>query len=76
MIKYLVICVNENGEVLSVDPFDAEECANSFLMEDAMKAYEEIKDYDTSDIDVSPGDVEVVNGEAVWRWSIYPMEIK
>lgn len=76
MIKYLVICVSEGGEVLSVDPFDTEESANSFLVKDAMSVYEEIEDHETSDIDVYPGYAEVVNGQADWVWSIYPLEIK
>lgn len=76
MIKYLVICVSEGGEVLSVDPFDTEESANSFLVKDAMSVYEEIEDHETSDIDIYPGYAEVVNDQADWVWSIYPLEIK
>lgn len=76
MIKYLVICVSEGGEVLSIDQFDTEESANSFLVKDAMEVYEEIEDYETSDIDIYPGYAEVVNDQAEWVWSIYPLEIK
>lgn len=75
-IRYLVICVNENQDVCSVDMYDTEEEVNLALAEDARKAYEEIEDHDLSSIEVSDGDAEVVDGEAVWRWSIYPLTVE
>ena len=75
-IRYLVICVNENQDVCSVDMYDTEEEANLALAEDARKSYEEIEDHDLSSIEVSDGDAEVVDGEAVWRWSIYPLTVE
>lgn len=75
MLKYLVICVNGNQDVCSVDPFDTEEEANAFLAEDAKRVYDEILDHYNSDIDVSPGQAEVVDGEEVYGWSIYPLDI-
>lgn len=75
VIKYLVICVNENQDVCSVDSYNTVEEANLALAEDARKAYEEIEDHDLSSIEVSDGDAEVVDGEAVWRWSIYPLAV-
>lgn len=75
-IKYLVICVNENQDVCSVDSYDTEAEANLALAEDARKAYKEIEDHCLSSIEVSDGDAEVVDGEAIWRWSIYPLTIK
>lgn len=75
-IKYLVICVNENQDVCSVDSYDTEAEANLSLAEDARKVYEEIEDHCLSSIEVSDGDAEVVDGEAIWRWSIYPLTIK
>lgn len=75
-IKYLVICVNENQDVCSVDSYNTVEEANLALAEDARKTYEEIEDHDLSSIEVSDGDAEVVDGEAVWRWSISPLAIE
>lgn len=74
-IRYLVICVNENQDVCSVDMYDTEEEANLALAEDARETYEEIEDHCLSSVEVSDGDAEVVDGESIWRWSIYPLAI-
>ncbi len=75
-IKYLVICVNEVQDVCSVDSFDTEEAARSFLAKDAARVYDEIEQHDDSSIEVCGGLAEVVDGEAVYRWSVYPLVIK
>lgn len=75
-VKYLVICVNENQDVCSVSSFDTEEDANNFLAKDAARVYDEIEQHYNSGIEVSPGDAEVVDGEAIYRWSVYPLTIK
>ena len=75
-IKYLVICVNENQDVCSVDSYNTEKEAILALAEDARETYEEIEDHDLSSIEVSDGDAEVVDGEAIWRWSVYPLIVE
>lgn len=75
MLKYLAICVNEDQKVCSVDPFDTEDEVNAFIADDAARVYGEIAENDDSSIDVSPGNAEVVDGEAVYRWSVYPLDI-
>lgn len=69
--KYLVICVDENLDVLSVNPFDTEDDANLFLIKDASETYEEMEDDADSSIEVGPGFGKVTCGDLVYRWTIY-----
>lgn len=71
--KFLVICVDENLDILSVNSFDNEEDANAFLAKDASATYEEMEGDGDSSIEVRPGFAEVTCGEAIYRWTIYPM---
>lgn len=75
-VKYLVICVQDGGDVQSVTPFDSYAEADLFLAEDAAKMYDKIHDNFNSDIDVYPGGAEVVDGEEVYSWSIYPLVLE
>lgn len=74
--KYLVICVNDSQDICSVDPFDTEKDARKFLTEDAARVYDEIEHHNDSSIEVCGGLAEVVDGDTVYRWSIFPMVIK
>lgn len=75
-IKYLAICVQDGAGVHSVTPFDSYEEANSFIGEDAAKMYDTIADHINSGIDVYPGGAEVVDGEEIYGWSIYPLVLE
>lgn len=74
-IKYLVICVQDGGDVQSVTPFDSYDDANTFLAEAAKRMYDKIADNYVSDIDVYSGGAEVVDGEETYSWSIYPLTL-
>ena len=71
--KYLAICVQDGGDVKSVKPFDTYEQANDFIAKSAAEMYEKIYKKFTSSIDVWPGGAEVVDGEEVYSWQIYPL---
>ena len=72
-ILYLVICVQDGGYVNSVTPHDSYEDANSAVAEEATKMYSAISKHLMSDIDVYHGGAEVVDGDKVYSWSIYPL---
>lgn len=71
--QYLVICVDDNLDILSVNPFDYEEDANVFLANDASATYEKMEEDSDSSIEVRSGFAEVTCGEAIYRWAIYPL---
>lgn len=71
--KYLAICVQDGGDVKLVKPFDTYEQANDFIAKSATEMYDKIHENPTSGIDVWPGGAEVVDGEEVCSWQIYPL---
>lgn len=71
--KYLAICIQDGGDVKSVNSFDTHEQANDFIAKSAAEMYDKIHEKLTSDIDVWPGGAEVVDGEEVYSWQIYPL---
>lgn len=71
--QYLVICVDDNLDVLSVNLLDTEESANVFLAKDAATTYEEMKDDEDSSIEVQPGFAKVTCEDIIYKWTIYPL---
>lgn len=71
--KYLVICVQDGGDVQLVKPFVTYEQANDFIAKSAAEMYDKIHEKFTSGIDVWHGGAEVVDGEEVYSWQIYPL---
>lgn len=72
-VKYLTICVQDGGDVQSVTPFDSYKEANDFIGKDAARMYSDIADHLNSAIEVYAGGAEVVDGEDVYSWSVYPL---
>lgn len=72
-VKYLTICVQDGGDVQSVTPFDSYKEANDFIGKDAARMYSDIEDHLNSAIEVYAGGAEVVDGEDVYSWSVYPL---
>ena len=73
--QYLVICVDDNLDVLSVNSFDIEERANDFLAIDAAATYEEMKNDEGSSIEVRPGFAKVTCEDAIYKWTIYALNL-
>lgn len=73
--KYLVICVQDGGDIKLVRPFDTYKQADDFIAKSAADVYGKISENLTSGIDVWPGGAEVVDGEEIYRWQIYPLTI-
>lgn len=71
--QYLVICVDENLDILSVNSFDNEESADAFLAKDASATYEEMEEDGDSSIEVRPAFAKVTCEEAIYKWTIYPL---
>lgn len=74
-VKYCVICVDGDGCVRSVDPFDSEKEAEIFLAEEAFKIYKQLLDVPDSILEVRPGFAKVF-GEGILIWSLWSLSAK
>lgn len=77
MTKQLVICVDEKQEVCSVDMFDTRKEACHFIEEDAVRVHDGITGPGQSLIDLCADSdkARVIDGNTVYKWSIYPLSI-